>query len=30
MWEFINNQDINSFEKRFKELVKDIDYIMKE
>ena len=27
---FINNQDINSFEKRFKELVKDIDYIMKE
>ena len=30
MREFINNQDINSFEKRFKELVKDIDYIMKE
>ena len=30
MREFINNQDINSFEKRFKELIKDIDYIMKE
>lgn len=30
MREFINNQDINSFEKRFEELVKDIDYIIKE
>ena len=30
MREFMNNPDIDSFEKRFEELVKNIDYIMKE